>query len=31
MTRHQRREGDVARLQAAAARLGLRVPNHPGG
>src|SRR4051812_40575840 len=26
MTRHQWREGDVARLQAAAARLGLQVP-----
>ena len=30
---HQWREGDVARLQAAAARLGLQVPDHarPGG
>ena len=26
LTRHQWREGDVARLQAAAARLGLQVP-----
>jgi hypothetical protein len=26
MTRHQRREGDVARLEAAAARLGVQVP-----
>jgi hypothetical protein len=26
MTRHQWREGDVALLQAAAARLGVRVP-----
>ena len=26
ITRHQWREGDVARLQAAAARLGLQVP-----
>src|SRR4051812_40286176 len=26
LTRHQWREGDVARLQAAAARLGVRVP-----
>ena len=28
LTRHQWREGDVARLQAAAARLGVRVPDH---
>ena len=26
ITRHQRREGDVARLEAVAARLGLQVP-----
>jgi hypothetical protein len=26
LTRHQWREGDVARLQAAAARLGVHVP-----
>ena len=26
LTRHQWREGDVARLQAAAARLGVQVP-----
>jgi hypothetical protein len=26
MTRHQWREGDVARLEAAAARLGVQVP-----
>ena len=33
MTRHQWREGDVARLEAAAAQLGVRVPDHshPGG
>jgi hypothetical protein len=33
LTRHQWREGDVARLEAAAARLGVRVPDHshPGG
>src|SRR4051812_33632828 len=33
LTRQQWREGDVARLQAAAARLGLQVPDHsrPGG
>ena len=33
LTRHQWREGDVARLQAAAARLGLQVPDQsrPGG
>jgi hypothetical protein len=33
MIRHQWREGDVTLLQAAAARLGVRVPNysHPGG
>jgi hypothetical protein len=29
LTRHQWREGDVARLQAAAARLGLQVPDQP--
>ena len=28
MTRHQWREGDVALLQAAAARLGVQVPNY---
>jgi hypothetical protein len=28
---HQWREGDVARLEAAATRLGVQVPNHPGG
>ena len=28
LTRHQWREGDVALLQAAAARLGVRVPDH---
>ena len=27
MTRHQRRDGDVARLEAAAARLGVQVPD----
>ena len=27
LTRHQWREGDVARLQAAAARLGVQVPS----
>jgi hypothetical protein len=27
MTRHQWREGDVARLEAAAARLGVQVPS----
>ena len=33
LTRHQWREGDVALLQAAAARLGVQVPDHahPGG
>ena len=33
LTRRQWREGDVALLQAAAARLGVRVPDHshPGG
>ena len=33
LTRHQWREGDVARLEAAAAQLGVRVPDHshPGG
>ena len=33
LTRHQWREGDVARLQAAAARLGVQVSDHahPGG
>src|SRR4051794_19767375 len=33
LTRHQWREGDVARLQAAAVRLGVRVPDrsHLGG
>ena len=33
MTRHQWREGDVARLEAAGARLGLQMPDHnlPGG
>jgi hypothetical protein len=33
LTRHQWREGDVARLEAAAARLGVQVPDHahPGG
>jgi hypothetical protein len=33
LTRHQWREGDVARLQAAAARLGVQVPEpwRPGG
>jgi hypothetical protein len=30
LTRHQWREGDVARLEAAAARLGLPVPGAPG-
>jgi hypothetical protein len=29
LTRHQWREGDVARLQTAAARLGVQVPDHP--
>jgi len=29
LTRHQWREGDVARLQAAAARLGVQVPEPP--
>ena len=29
LTRHQWREGNVARLQAAAARLGLQVPDQP--
>jgi hypothetical protein len=28
LIRHQWREGDVARLEAAAARLGLQVPDH---
>ena len=28
LTRHQWREGDVARLEAAAARLGVQVPSH---
>ena len=28
LTRHQWREGDVARLQAAAARLEVQVPDH---
>jgi hypothetical protein len=28
LTRHQWREGDVALLEAAAARLGVRVPDH---
>ena len=28
LNRHQWREGDVALLQAAAARLGVRVPDH---
>jgi hypothetical protein len=27
LTRHRWHEGDVARLEAAAARLGVRVPN----
>ena len=31
LTRHQWREGDVALLQAAAARLGVPVPGAPGG
>jgi hypothetical protein len=33
LTRHQWREGDVALLEAAAARLGVQVPDHshPGG
>src|SRR5688500_8724980 len=33
LTRQQWREGDVARLEAAAAQLGVRVPDHshPGG
>jgi saccharopine dehydrogenase-like NADP-dependent oxidoreductase len=33
LRRHQWREGDVALLEAAAARLGVRVPDHsdPGG
>jgi hypothetical protein len=31
LTRHQWREGDVARLQAAAARLGVQVPGAFGG
>jgi len=33
LTRHQWREGDVALLRAAAARLGVQVPDHahPGG
>jgi hypothetical protein len=30
LTRHQWREGDVALLEAAAARLGVRVPDAPG-
>ena len=30
LTRHQWRDGDVALLEAAAARLGLRVPEAPG-
>jgi hypothetical protein len=30
MTRHQWREGDVARLKAAAARLGVHVPDAHG-
>ena len=30
LTRHQWREGDVARLQAAATRLGVQVPGAPG-
>jgi hypothetical protein len=30
LTRHQWREGDVAQLQAAAARLGVQVPGMPG-
>ena len=30
LTRHQWREGDVALLQAAATRLGVRVPGAPG-
>ena len=29
MTRHQWREGDVAQLEAAAARLGVQVPGPP--
>ena len=29
LTRHQWREGDVARLEAAAARLGVQVPTRP--
>ena len=29
LTRHQWREGDVAQLEAAAARLGLQVPDPP--
>jgi hypothetical protein len=29
MTRHQWREGDVALLEAAAARLGVQVPEPP--
>jgi hypothetical protein len=33
LTRHHSREGDVARLEAVAARLGVQVPDHshPGG
>jgi hypothetical protein len=30
LTRHQWREGDVALLEAAAARLGVQVPGMPG-